>query len=162
MTTLATSLAAPTGLAATAGDGLVALSWNVVTNAAYYEVFRSLTNGGPYTQIAAVTATNSTDAGLVNGTMYYYVVKAANGVGMSGNSAQVSARPVSMTPPTSSAVLVGNQLQLSWPADHTGWRLQMSTNLSAANWQDVSGADATNQISIPPTNANAFFRLVYP
>jgi autotransporter-associated beta strand protein len=160
--TLATPLAAPTGLAAMAGDAQVALSWNAVANAAYYEVFRSLTNGGPYTQIAAVAATNSTDAGLVNGTMYYYVVKAANDVGASANSAQVSARPVSVTPLTSSAVFIGNQLQLSWPADHTGWRLQMSTNLSAANWQDVSGANATNQVSIPPTNANAFFRLVYP
>jgi autotransporter-associated beta strand protein len=160
--TLALSLGAPTGLAATAGDSLVALSWNTVTNAAYYQVLRSFTNGGPYTQITAVTATNCTDAGLVNGTKYFYVVKAVNAIGTSGNSAQVSAQPVSTTPPTSSFALVGNQLQLNWPADHTGWRLQMSTNLSTTNWQDVSGANATNQISVLPTNGSAFFRLVYP
>jgi hypothetical protein len=81
---------------------------------------------------------------------------------MSANSAQVSARPVSLAPPTASVAVVGNRLQLNWPADHTGWRLQMSTNLTAGSWQDVVGMDATNSVSISVTNANAFFRLVYP
>jgi len=160
--TLVTPLAAPASLAATAGDGQVALSWNAVANAVNYQVFRSLTSAGPYGQIAIVTATNYIDTPLLNGTTYYYVVTAANTVGASANSAQVSARPVSTVPPTSSAALVGNQLQLSWPADHTGWRLQMNTNLSTTNWQDVSGANATNQILILTTNANTFFRLIYP
>jgi autotransporter-associated beta strand protein len=160
--TLVTPLAAPTNLVATAGDGQVTLSWNDVANAANYLVFRSLTNGGPYTPIYAVTTTNYTDTLLLNGTNYFYVVKAANGVGASANSTQVSARPVSTIPPTSSIALIGNQLQLGWPADHTGWRLQMSTNLSTTNWQDVAGTDATNSVSIIPTNSNAFFRLVYP
>ncbi|HEX9047452.1 MAG TPA: LamG domain-containing protein, partial [Verrucomicrobiae bacterium] len=160
--TLITPLATPTGLTATAGDSQITLNWNAVANAANYLVFRSLTNGGPYAPIYAVTATNCTDSPLLNGTNYFYVVRAANGVGASANSAQVSARPVSTTPPAASFAAVGNQLQLGWPADHTGWRLQMNTNLSTAIWQDVPGANATNQISIPSTNANAFFRLVYP
>ena len=138
------------------------MSWNAVANVVNYQVFRSLTNGGPYGQITFVTATNYMDTPLLNGTTYYYVVTAANTVGASANSAQVSARPVSTTRPTSSVALVRNQLQLSWPADHTGWRLQMNTNLSTTNWQEISGASATNQISILPTNDNAFFRLVYP
>ncbi|HEX9048119.1 MAG TPA: LamG-like jellyroll fold domain-containing protein, partial [Verrucomicrobiae bacterium] len=160
--TLITPLAAPSNLVATSGDRQAALSWNAVTNAANYQVFRSLTSGGPYTPVCAVTATNYTDSPLLNGTNYFYVVKAANAVGSSANSTQVSARPVSTTPPATVFAFTGNQLQLTWPVDHTGWRLQMSTNLSTANWLDVSGASATNQISISATNANAFFRLVYP
>ena len=160
--TFVTPLGAPIGLAATAGDAQVALSWDAVANAVNYQVFRSLTNGGPYSQIAIVTATNYLDNSLLDGTNYFYVVKAANAAGTSANSTQVSARPVSTIRPTSTVTLVGNQLQLNWPADHTGWRLQMNTNLSTTNWLDVSGASATNQISIQPTNANAFFRLVYP
>jgi hypothetical protein len=155
-------LAAPTGLVATPGDGQVVLGWNAAANASSYNLLRSLTSGGPYTQITNVTATAFTDTALVNGVKYYYVVRAANAVGTSANSAQVSARPVSLTPPTSSATLVGNQLQLSWPPDHTGWRLQMSTDLVGTNWQDVAGTDITNAVSIPPTNGNAFFRMVYP
>ena len=58
--------------------------------------------------------------------------------------------------------VAGNQLQLNWPLDHTGWRLQMTTNLTTTSWQNVLGTEATNFISLPPTNGNAFFRLVYP
>ena len=44
----------------------------------------------------------------------------------------------------------GAQLQLTWPADHLGWRLEMQTNsLSAANWITVPNSSATNQISLP-------------
>jgi len=160
--TLVTPLAPPTGLAAAAGDAQVALSWNAVPSAVNYQVFRSLTDGGPYSQIAVLAANNYTDTAIVNGTKYFYVVKVANIVGVSVNSTQVSARPVSMTRPASSFALVGNQLQLSWPANHTGWRLQMNTNLAGTNWQDVAGADTTNAVSIPPTNGSAFFRLIYP
>ena len=162
--TLITPLPAPTGLTAAAGDSQITLSWNAVANAANYQVFRSLTNGGPYTPIYTVTTATYTDSPLLNGTNYSYVVIAGNGVGASANSAEVSARPVSTVPPTSSAAVIGNQLQLTWPADHTGWRLQMNTDLASSNWVDVPAGISTNQISLPisVTNNGVFFRLVYP
>jgi len=155
--------AAPTSLVATAGNAQVALMWNSVAGATGYNIKSSLTNGGPYVVIAPnLSALVFTNTGLANGTLNYYVVSALNAGGESTNSSQVSARPVSAVAPTNSFDLVGNQLQLSWPADHTGWRLQMNTNLSTTNWQDVPGANATNQVWIESTNANGFFRLVYP
>jgi hypothetical protein len=62
----------------------------------------------------------------------------------------------------------GNLLQLSWPQDHQGWRLEVQTNSLgqglSANW--VTIPNSTNVIStniiIDPGNANVFFRLVYP
>ena len=60
------------------------------------------------------------------------------------------------------AVLSGGNLTLSWPSDHTGWRLQMNTNLTGTNWLDLPGTDATNLMMIAPTNGSAFFRLIYP
>ncbi len=62
----------------------------------------------------------------------------------------------------------GNQLTLTWPADHIGWKLQAQTNALSAglttNWHDVTGSTATNQMSltINPANPTVFFRLVYP
>ncbi|MEI6077925.1 MAG: autotransporter-associated beta strand repeat-containing protein, partial [Verrucomicrobiota bacterium] len=60
----------------------------------------------------------------------------------------------------------GGQLQLSWPNDHTGWRLLMSTNLINPSWTDVSSnlVTATNQFNVPVTgtNGSVFYRLVYP
>ncbi len=58
----------------------------------------------------------------------------------------------------------GGQMQLSWPADHLGWRLEMQTNsLSAADWITVPNSTATNQMSLPiNSGGSVFFRLVYP
>jgi autotransporter-associated beta strand protein len=64
--------------------------------------------------------------------------------------------------------LSGNQLTLSWPADHTGWRLQAQTNVLSVglrtNWVDVTGANTTNQVIVPmnPANGSVFFRMVSP
>jgi autotransporter-associated beta strand protein len=70
--------------------------------------------------------------------------------------------------PTNLAVSVsGGNINLSWPADHTGWTLQAQTNnLSAGlgtNWVDVAGSTTTNQVVIPinPTNPSVFYRLIY-
>src|SRR5262245_12347223 len=93
----ATAPSAPTGLAATAGNAQVSLSWTASAGATTYKVKRSTTAGGPYAEIqAGVTATRFTNTGLTNGTAYFYVVTAVNNVGESGNSNQASATP---TPP---------------------------------------------------------------
>ncbi|QKK02959.1 MAG: S8 family serine peptidase [Pseudomonadota bacterium] len=71
-------LSAPTGLGASAPSaGQVDLSWNSVTDADSYRVYRSTSSGGPYTQIASgVTATGYSDTGLDGGVEYHYVVSA--------------------------------------------------------------------------------------
>jgi fibronectin type 3 domain-containing protein len=85
--------AAPTGLQATAGNSQVTLTWTASVGATSYHLKRSTTNGGPYTQVSAPTATSFIDTGLTNGTTYFYVVSALNSFGESPNSAQVSAIP---------------------------------------------------------------------
>jgi fibronectin type 3 domain-containing protein len=155
-------LSAPNGLAATPGDSQVQLTWNAVANAASYTVSRAGNGGGPYAAIAQLSGTNFTDVNVTNGGTYYYVVRAANLTGESPDSLPVSAQPVSLVPPNLSFTISGGGLQFSWPGDHTGWRLQMNTSLSTTNWQDVPGTEEANAVSIPLTNGNAFFRLVYP
>ena len=62
--------------------------------------------------------------------------------------------------------VAGSQLTLSWPADHTGWRLLARTNglIGGANWTELPGARSTNQAVIPvqPADGRVFYRLVYP
>jgi hypothetical protein len=57
-------------------------------------------------------------------------------------------------------------LTLSWPADHTGWRLQAQTNTLGlgTNWFDVPGSESTNTMSLPGDlrNGRVFYRLIYP
>lgn len=90
----------PTGLAAAAGDKAITLTWNASTGASTYNVKRSTTSGGPYTQIAASTSTTYVDAPLTNGTTYYYVVSSVNSFGESANSAEISASPSPPPPDT--------------------------------------------------------------
>ncbi|MGB9472148.1 MAG: fibronectin type III domain-containing protein, partial [Candidatus Acidiferrum sp.] len=83
----------PTNLQATAGNAQVSLTWSATTGATSYNVKRSTTSGGPYSQIAAPSTNSYTDTGLTNGTTYYYVVSAVNAAGQSANSNQASATP---------------------------------------------------------------------
>jgi fibronectin type 3 domain-containing protein len=89
----------PSGVKATAGNAQVVLSWTASSGATSYHVKRATVSGGPYTQVAAPTATSDTDTGLTNGTIYHYVVSAVNSAGESANSAQVSATPVAAAVP---------------------------------------------------------------
>lgn len=86
--------AAPVGLVATAGNGLVVLSWNVndEEDLAGYNVYRGSalpvdTNGTPLNGDTPLTEPTYTDTGLTNGTAYYYAVVA---VDTSGNASQAS------------------------------------------------------------------------
>jgi hypothetical protein len=90
--------AAPTGLTAAAGDGQVLLDWadNAEPDLQGYNVYRSTVDGGPHGKIADLVPQSAfTDTGLVNGTTYYYVVRAVNPGGEGPASLQVSATPAS-------------------------------------------------------------------
>ena len=85
--------AAPTALAASAGNAQVSLTWSASANAGGYNVKRGLASGGPYTLLASTPAASYTDASVSNGKIYYYVVTAYNTAGESGNSNEASAKP---------------------------------------------------------------------
>ncbi|TAK96204.1 MAG: DUF1349 domain-containing protein, partial [Verrucomicrobia bacterium] len=160
---------APTWISATIGDGRAVLNWASSANATGYNLKRSSTNSGPYTVVAANTSlTTFTNIGLANGTVYYYVVAATNSAGESANSTQLSVQPVSTVPPTFSYGVSANHLQLTWPADHRGWRLEAQTNALSTgfgtNWFTVPGSTTTNLMFVPidPSDGSVFFRLAYP
>ena len=78
---------------------------------------------------------------------------------------------VNPTPTNVMAVATNGSLQLSWPADHVGWRLlvqtnHLSTGISAStnDWTTVPGSSATNREVVPfdATKPAEFYRLVYP
>lgn len=92
---------APTGLQAVAANGRVTLKWQPTPGQSpqfwpmQYTIYRSPASSGPYAALFNTSVTNGTDVGLTNGTTYYYVVTANNGVGASAYSKAVSATPSS-------------------------------------------------------------------
>jgi hypothetical protein len=115
----------PTHLHGDARDGRIELWWDF--DWTRYRVYRSLTSSTGYVRVMDTLLTYTTvDSGLVNGTTYYYVVRAVDPVTgwESGNSNEFSATPhsdaVAPQSPTDLGVSVRDRsLLLSWSPSTT-------------------------------------------
>ena len=143
--------AAPTGLAATAGNAQVSLSWSATAGATSYTIKRGTVSGGPYTTIASGITTTSyvNNSGLINGTAYYYVVAAVNLGGTGPNSAQVAATPLAPPlPPSglSATAVSATQINLHWTdgsSTESGFLVERSSNGTSFTQIGVTAANAT-------------------
>ena len=116
---LLAGLGAPTSVGASGSNSTVRVGWTPPPGATSFNVKRSPTSGGPYTTIATTTSPLYLDAGLVNGTSYYYVVSALNTLqGEGPNSSEVVGVPVV---PAALAVCGGGRHTLILSNDATVW-----------------------------------------
>ena len=159
----------PTNLTALGTNLLIALNWSASLNAMGYNLKRATTNGGTYSTIASLAGTNYSDATVSPGVTYFYVVSATNFLQESADSIPASAIPLPSSASTSlNFQATSGQLQLTWPQDHLGWRLESQTNSLGVglgtNWTTVFGSSATNQMLFPfgTRNGSVFYRLAYP
>ena len=88
---LVTTPAAPAAVFAAGSNKAITVRWLPSFGATGYDVLRSTTSGGGYTTIASNIAADKAsymDTTPAAGTTYYYVVRAKNSAGTSGNSPQ--------------------------------------------------------------------------
>lgn len=88
------TIEAPQGfVAASFGKNTSKLRWNSAPFAAKYNLYRSMTKGGPYTIVDEVNppAASYTDTGLLDNTVYYYVVRAVKADGAESQDSQEAA-----------------------------------------------------------------------
>jgi hypothetical protein len=76
-----------------AGDGKATLSWAAVAGATGYQIAQATADGTESFPGASASGTTFTDSGLLNGTTYYYKVRAVNANAQGPASAQVTALP---------------------------------------------------------------------
>lgn len=109
---------APTGLTAAPGDKQIGLSWNAVSGATSYNVYRGTSSGGEVLVKSGWTNTTYIDTGLTNGTTYFYQVTAVNTDGESQRSNEASATPQGSPPfaPTNllATAIASSQIDLTW------------------------------------------------
>ena len=82
---------APTGLTSSYDGTNVALSWNEVTQANLYRIYRSNSSGSGYTWIDESISNSYTDITVSPDNIYYYVITAVAGADESANSGETSA-----------------------------------------------------------------------
>ncbi|MDR2446317.1 MAG: fibronectin type III domain-containing protein [Treponema sp.] len=117
-----TLLAPPSPVSATAASSSgITVSWNPVTGAQEYFIYRSSTADGAYAKLtttpAAITGTSYTDMGLSVGTAYYYKVAASNSGGAGEQSGAVSALTIPDVPsPVSAVTASSSSITVSWSA----------------------------------------------
>src|ERR1039457_2181303 len=83
-------------LNATTSSNRVILNWYYFSGATSYNIYRSITSGAVFTKSLVannITTTNYTDASVIAGTTYYYMVTAITPTGESPSSNEVIATP---------------------------------------------------------------------
>ena len=98
-----------------AASGKPMLTWNAVSGAASYKVYRATSQNGTYSLLGTVTTTSYTNTGAKAGTTYYYKVKAVNSAGESAYSNVVSGR-ATVTTLTMGHSSTSGKPQLTWKA----------------------------------------------
>lgn len=149
-------ISTPTTLVATAASvSQIDLTWNDnATNEAGYKVERS-TDGIDFSEIADLPAnsTNYSNTGLTSGILYFYRVRAYNGVVFSSysNTAQATTQVIINTPTNLVATAISPfQIDITWEDNATneaGYRLERSLN--GVDFEVISGTGL-------PANSTAF------
>jgi hypothetical protein len=157
--------AVPVNLAATAGNAVVTLNWTASSGATGYNVKRSTTSGGPYTQLASPTSAGYTDSSVTNGTSYYYVVSALDAAGESASSGQASATPVAPPVPGAPASLAATpgdaQVSLTWSGSNgaTGYRVRRATT-NGGPYTQIAAPISTSYVDTVLTNSTIYYYVV--
>lgn len=69
-------LSAPSAYGSSVSKGKAKLSWNGVSGASGYQIYRSAAKNGAYTHVGSTSSTSYANSGLVSGRDYYYKVRA--------------------------------------------------------------------------------------
>ena len=101
------------GHSATSGKPM--LTWNAVSGATSYKVYRATSQKGTYSLLGTVTTTSYTNTGAKAGTTYWYKVKAVNSAGESAYSNTVSGK-TTVTTLTMGHSASSGKPQLTWKA----------------------------------------------
>jgi hypothetical protein len=153
---------APTGISASDGTYTdhVQVSWNAVSGATAYEVWRNTSNNsGSATNLGDKTSPLD-DYGVTQGTTYYYWVKAKNNCGTSGFSS-VDSGYACIVPPSPTGVSATDgtytdHIQVTWNSvsgatAYEVWRGQSNSSGSATNLGDKTSPFNDYDVTPGPT-----------
>jgi fibronectin type 3 domain-containing protein len=140
---LAAPAGPPTGVTGIALDASVQLAWQSVSGATAYSVYRGTSPTSLTTQLTptgGISSTSFTDSTAVNGTTYYYAVRAAGDGAESGNSLTVQARADARACTSGNAVVLEN----CFPGSAT-WRATNVVGVGSGGIEGFATASSINK-----------------
>jgi len=152
------TLPAPTVTGGNDSQGRPTLTWNAVTGAAKYEVYRARSRSGEYIKYSTVTGTSYTNTSYIeDGNTYYYKVRALKSDGTAGawsSIVSVTYRAASTGTLSAPAVTGGNDSQgrptLKWKAVTGAAKYEIYRSYS----RDGSYSKYSTQTSTAYTNSS--------
>jgi hypothetical protein len=142
MTEIPAGLKAPLNLGAEAEGYNIVLSWDSVSAANYYRIYRSNSSDGTYSTLTNSNTNSYTNSNLSSGTTYYYKVSTVDSAGNeSPKSTAASATVAGLSAPTGlTATASGNSISLTWESviGASGYRIYRSDSASGTYTQTGS------------------------
>ncbi len=157
---------APTGVTATPGNGQVTINWTAVSDTTSYNIYWSTTSGVTSSNGSLIANATSPfiQAGLTNGTTYYYVVTAVNAYGESDASTQVSCTPTLPLPTDVSATPGNASVTLDWTSvpGATSYNIYWSTvpGVAPGNGTQIAGVTTASYTHAPLNNGTTYYYVV--
>jgi fibronectin type 3 domain-containing protein len=158
-----TTAAAPAGLTATGGNASVTLNWSASAQADSYTIKRSTTSGSGYSVVGTSSTPGFVDAGLTNGTTYYYVVSAVNAAGEGPASAEAGAAPVAppAAPSSGYASAGSDQVNLVWGAVSGAASYSVKRSASSGGpYTVLYTGSATSFVDLTAANGSTYYYIV--
>ena len=163
----------PLNIEAVNGDNTATLNWTApITDGGapitQYNIYRSSTQGGPYTLIGTNDSTTGYyDTGVINGETYYYVVTAVNSYGEStySDEQRLLIANTPLAPTNLNGTFGDGQVILTWdPADGRGFTVSNYTvyrrDPGASSFVAIATVNATNYTDTGLTNGLTYRYVV--
>ena len=154
----------PSGVSATAqSTSEILVSWNSVSGANSYEVYRSTSSYGTYSQVGTTTSKSYLTTGLTASTTYYYKVKAVNNCGMSDFSGYTSATTQSCIPTAPTGVKATTQsttsINVSWNAvsNATSYEVHRATSSYYGTYSNIGTTTSISYIDNGLTASTTYY-----
>jgi fibronectin type 3 domain-containing protein len=156
----------PTGVSATAlSASSIQITWNAVSGASSYILYRSDSSDGVYTFLGSSSTALYADTGLNSSTTYYYKVEAINAIGTSDQSAYVSATtqtaPILYPPSELGAFPVSTGIRIFWNAvtDASGYTVYRAASVNGAYTSIATNLTATTYLDSVSGNTVYYYKV---
>jgi fibronectin type 3 domain-containing protein len=127
------------------------VSWNSVSGASEYYIYRSTSSSGSYESIGSASSTSYTDNTVSSGTTYYYKVSAYNNCGEGSQSSYAFATTIPGVPSNVSAAesTTSSGITVSWDTvdGATGYYVYRSTSSSTSSFSKVGTITSSSSTS---------------